>query len=98
MVRLNDTWFNTWVYEPVLLGDIVEARQILPVDFTVIRFLVARALGARWTGIEKAQVGVVAQFAQGMEADGLDAIEPFLFGELSINGQMGLLPVQIGHR
>ena len=78
----------------VLRGDIVEAGQILPIDLAVIGFLIAGAVGAARTGIEKAHVGIAAEFAHGVQAPRFDAVEPFLFSKLPIDGQVRFAGMQ----
>ena len=72
----------------VLLGDIVEAGQILPIDLAVIDFLSAGPFGPTGTGIEKAYFGIPVQFAYDVEPSGLDALQPFLVGQLPMNGDV----------
>ena len=54
-------------------------------------------MGLGPAGIQKAHTCVAAQFADGLQAHRFDAIEPFFLGKLAIDGQVGLVRVQIRH-
>ena len=75
-------------FKAVLVGHIVEATQILPVDLAVVGFLSARAFLAFGTGVEVAHVGIRAQFADGMQAERIDAVDPLLLGKVAIDDHM----------
>ena len=71
-----------------MLGDIVEAGQILPVDLAIVGFLSDRAVGAKGARIEKAHVRIAVQLANGVQPDRLNGIQPFLVGQLPMNGDV----------
>ena len=78
---------------PSWLGDIVETTQILPVDLAIVGLLSSRSGFSFGSGVEVAHIGITAEFAYGMQAEPIDAINPLLLGKVAIDDQV-LLDVQ----
>ena len=77
-------------FDAVLVGDLVKATQVLPIDLAIIGFLSSRPLLAFGASVKVAHVGILAEFAHGMQVQYLDAVDPLLLGESAIDDDVFL--------
>ena len=80
----------------ILVGHIVEATQILPIDLAIVGLVSSRSRLPLGTGVEVAHIRITAEFADRMQAEPLDAVDPLFFGKVAIDDHLLLDGKQMG--